>query len=159
MGCPLIGLNPDWATPRVGYLIAIASQLMQCLHVCACATVQQQAQTAFPCITQQSRMLQFSAKTNSGMREWCVETVPTAVHWPMLMSQYLRAWKNLLTNSESVPSIILNSFFVPASTCYIKQSCSHTAHVVCKPSKRPACRWCLTSACNSYANLCKDSRQ
>jgi len=59
MGYPLIGLPPGWATPRVGYLNAISSQLMQCLHVCVCATVQQQAQTAFPSITQQSRMLQF----------------------------------------------------------------------------------------------------
>lgn len=69
-----------------------------------------------------------------------------AVHWPMLMSQYLRAWKNLLTNSEAVPSIILNSFFVPASTCYMEQSCPHTAHVVCRPSKLPACQGYLTSA-------------
>ena len=44
-------------------------------------------------------------------------SVPVAVHCPMLMSQYLRAWKNLFTNSESVPSMILNSFLVPAAVC------------------------------------------
>ena len=52
---------------------------------------------------------------------------PDAVHCPTLMSQYLRAAKNLLTNSESVPSIILKSFLVPAAVHYIARGFSSSA--------------------------------
>ena len=158
LGYILIELHPEWVSQP--YIITAYAMLA---HVGA--TVQQQYHTAFPCITQHNLGCCSSLEGQppsgiwGGGGEGGVETVPTAVHWPMLMSQYLRAWKNLLTNSESVPSIILNSFFVPAPACHIEQLCSHTAHVVCRSSKLPACRRCLTSALLFMCKLvCKDSR-